>query len=63
MLLSSKSLNTVLDLYLSILLFVKLVFRAKLLMIIFSRFYKGIIYPTFHQYKYLLVSGPFSYTY
>ena len=45
-----KSLNTVLDLYLHTLLFVKLVFRAKLQVFIFPPFYKGIISLTFHQY-------------
>lgn len=61
---SSKSLDTVLDFYITTLLFVKLVFRAKFQRVCFSplpiNFYsnltKYVIHFTFHQSEYLLVS-------
>lgn len=66
-----KSLDTVLDFYITLLLFVKLVFRAKFRHICFSplhiNFYahltKCVIHFTFHQSEYLLVSDTFNYTY
>lgn len=67
--LSSKSLNAVLDFYITILLFVKLVFRAKLQSVCFAPFYNSFMFIqqnasfTFHQYEYLFVSDTFTDTY
>lgn len=49
-------------------LFIHLIVRkigisCEVVSVCFSPFYKGIIYLTFHKYKYLLVSDTFSYTY